>query len=485
MIRDRYIWSVAALVLTVASLVLAQPKDAVDMLRKSQTGERVLAYVEAFNTGDTAVMRRFFEANLSAEGKSARPVEVRVNRYREISREIRSMTLKEVRMVTDSLVVIIASNANQELMRMEFGFEAEPPHFLAGIAIELMEEPVSAEPETPLTLQEAVDRIHALVDSLAGKDEFSGNVLVTREEKPLARISVGMADAGLGVPVNDSTKFNLGSINKIFTKIAIGQLLQQGKLSIDSTFGAYLKDYPNPEIAGKVTIRQLLEMTSGIPDFFGEEFEQSPKDRFRTTADYIPLFANKPLWFEPGTDRRYSNGSYILLGAVIEAVTGISYYDYVREHVFRPAGMTNTDSYALDEIVPNRAVGWTTEGGNGSDKRHANIYTLPARGSAAGGGYSTTDDLRRFILALRDGKLLDGKYTSWILTGEYPHAETEEPVLPLTSGGMGIAGGSSGVNGVVECDLMSNTIIIVLSNYDPPSAERLGAAIRRILSRVQ
>ncbi len=483
--HNRYIWSVAALVLTAASLVLAQPKDAADTLRKSQTGERALAYVEAFNTGDTAAMRQYFEANLSAEGKSARPVEVRVGRYREIWREIRLMTLKEARVVTDSMVVVIASNANQELMRMEFGFEAEPPHFLTGIGIELMEGPVSSEPETPLTLQEAGDRIRQLVDSLAGEDEFSGNVLVIRDEKPLVRISVGMADAGFGVPVNDSTTFNLGSINKIFTKIAIGQLLQQGKLTIDSPFGKYLKNYPNPEVAGKVTIRQLLEMTSGIPDFFGEEFEQSPKDRFRTNADYIPLFADKPLWFEPGTDRKYSNGSYVLLGAVVESVTGISYYDYVRERIFRPAGMTSTDSYALDEIVTNRAVGQTTEGGNGSDKRHSNIYTLPARGSAAGGGYSTTDDLHRFIVALRDGRVLDSKYASWIITGEYPHAETEEPVLPLTSGGMGIAGGSPGVNGVIECDLMTKTIIIVLSNYDPPSAERLGAAIRRILGRVQ
>src|SRR5437879_6288617 len=132
-----------------------------------------------------------------------------------------------------------------------------------------------------------------------------------------------------------------------------------------------------------------MEHRSGLGDFFGPEFVAAPKNRIRSLADYLPFFVNKPLLFEPGAQQRYSNAGYIVLGMVIEKLSGTSYYDYVREHIFKPNGMTSTDSYALDDVVPRRATGYS--------ERHSNIYTLPARGSSAGGGYSTAGVLRRLV----------------------------------------------------------------------------------------
>ena len=160
-----------------------------------------------------------------------------------------------------------------------------------------------------------------------------------KDDKPIFEKAYGLANKETNTPNKTDTKFNLGSINKIFTRIAIGQLVQQGKISFDDKLGKYLPDYPNKDAAEKVTIRHLVTMKSGIGDFFGDKFTAMPKDKLRKNSDFIPLFADKPLAFEPGTNEQYSNGGYILLGAIIEKVSGKSYYDYVRENIFKPAGM--------------------------------------------------------------------------------------------------------------------------------------------------
>src|SRR5262249_33086022 len=158
-------------------------------------------------------------------------------------------------------------------------------------------------------------------------------------------------------------------------------------------------------------IQQLLTMTSGLGDIFGKKYDATPKSRLRTLADFLPLFVNEPLLFEPGTSRRYSNAGYVVLGLIIEKASGQGYHDYVREHRLRPAGMKNSDAYPQDAIVANRAVGYTRETEGDEPSRpdaplHVNIYALPAVSSSAGGGYSTAEDLLAFDQAMRANKLL-------------------------------------------------------------------------------
>jgi CubicO group peptidase (beta-lactamase class C family) len=266
------------------------------------------------------------------------------------------------------------------------------------------------------------------------------------------------------MPNRLDTKFNLGSINKIFTQIAIQQLVEQSKLSLDDTLGKHLPDYPNKQAAEKVTIKHLLNMQSGIGDFFGPKYEATPKNRIRSIKDYLPLFADQPLLFEPGSDRRYSNGGYVVLGAIIERITGQSYYDYVREHIFKPAGMNDTDSYEVEAVVPNLATGYIR---NESGARISNVYTKPARGSSAGGGYSTAEDLLKFSLALQVGKLLQANNANRML-----------------GGGLGVAGGAPGIAAELEIDRASGYTIIVLSNYDQPSAADLSKQIRQWITEI-
>ena len=318
--------------------------------------------------------------------------------------------------------------------------------------------------------QPPIDQITAAVDKAAAEDKFSGVVLVAKDGTPLLSRAWGMADPAKGIANRPDTKFNLGSINKIFTHVAIGQLAAVGKLSLTETIAKHLPDLNVPS-ADKITIEQLLQHRSGLGDIFGPKFMASHAS-LRKLSDYVPLFAGAPLSFEPGSDQKYSNAGFVVLGLIIEKVSGQSYYDYIRDHITKPAGMTDTASYAVDENVPNRAVGLTKRGPEGPlPARQNNINTLPARGSSAGGGYSTAADLLRFSQALLADKLLPKKWTDWVFTGKLDAPGQRN---------IGVAGGSPGVNAVLE--IAPPYTVIVMSNFDPPAAMEVGSEVRKLLS---
>jgi CubicO group peptidase (beta-lactamase class C family)/predicted aspartyl protease len=322
---------------------------------------------------------------------------------------------------------------------------------------------------TLIAAEPTIDQITAAVDKAAAEDKFSGVVLVAKDGTPLLSRAWGMADPAKGIANRTDTKFNLGSINKIFTHVAIGQLAAAGKLSLSDTIAKHLPDLPVPS-ADKITIEQLLQHRSGLGDIFGPKFMDSHAS-IRKLSDYVPLFAGAPLQFEPGADQKYSNAGFVVLGLIIEKVSGQSYYDYIRDHITKPAGMTDTASYAVDDDIPNRAMGLTKRGPDGPlPTRQSNINTLPARGSSAGGGYSTAVDLLRFSQALLADKLLPKKWTDWMFTGKFDATGHRN---------IGVAGGSPGVNAVLEIE--PPYTVIVMSNFDPPAAMEVGAEARKIL----
>jgi CubicO group peptidase (beta-lactamase class C family) len=264
-----------------------------------------------------------------------------------------------------------------------------------------------------LALADPAGALEATVDRAAADGKFSGVVLLAKEGKPVMLRAWGDGN-------RTDTKFNLASINKIFTQTAIAQLAAAGKLSLNDTVRKHLPDYPSP-VADKITVQQLVDHKSGLGDFFGPEYLAAPPSSIRKLSDYLPLFVDKPLEFEPGTEQRYSNAGFIVLGLIIERVTGQSYYDYVREHIFKPAGMKDTDSFAIDAKVPNRATPVTKRGST----------QLPGRGSSAGGGYSTAEDLLRFSQALRADKLVSKTWTDWIFRGNEQRFIDTHPRLAL------------------------------------------------------
>lgn len=470
-----------ALILLVTP-VLAQNTGTL-RLPSTEAGQRVAAYIKAFNSGDEQQMRAFFAENVSPHGLERRSVDERLGIYKQMRGQLETMELRRVLEATEVAVTVLIQTKKGEWFEIGFQFEAESPHKLVGLRVEDREAPAGGAqvntqtPATPLTEGEALALVEKQLSELVSADEFSGTVIIAKGDRPVLQKAYGLASLEYNVPNRIDTKFNLGSINKIFTQVAIGQLVEQGKLSFDDTLGKHLPDYPNRVAADKVTIRHLLDMASGIGDFFGPEFEAMPKDRLRTIKDFLPLFAGKPLEFEPGTKHQYSNGGYIVLGAIVEKVSAQDYYDYVREHIFKPAGMQNTDWYEADLPTPNMASGYTREGMEGKKARRNNLYTRPAKGSPAGGGYSTAEDLFKFALALQAGKLRQP---------EFREAKNSHPGNTTVFKGLGIGGGAPGINALLLVGASAKDYtVILMSNYDPPSAEAAGKKIRGLLARVK
>lgn len=252
-------------------------------------------------------------------------------------------------------------------------------------------------------------------DAEAGR--FSGAVLVARGDEVIYERAVGLADRATGRANTLDTPINLGSINKMFTGIAIAQLQAAGKLDWQDTVGRHLPDFPNATVRDKATLHQLLTHTSGVGSYWNAAHE-ARRHELDSHQAFLDTFVDEPLLFEPGQGLEYSNGGPVILGLVIEALSGDDYYQYIREHIYRPAGMQHADHYRRDDAQAGFAVGYA-RAGDGSWRDHRDGLSL--RGSAAGGGYASARDLHAFSKALAEGRLLPRETleTLW-----QPHVQT-------------------------------------------------------------
>jgi CubicO group peptidase (beta-lactamase class C family) len=314
----------------------------------------------------------------------------------------------------------------------------------------------AAVPPPPLHARMTPDELARALDgylsTLAAADVFSGVALVAKGDALLFHQAYGFADRANKIPNTPRTRFNLGSINKTFTQVAIAQLVEQGRLAPTDTLGKFFPDYPQAS-SRSATVQQLLSHRAGLADFFGPDFNREPKDRFRSNADYFRFVSARTPLFAPGERNQYCNGCYIALGAIVERVSGMPYEQYVAEHIFKRADMTSTGYPHVDAIEPNVAIGYTRRTDDG--QLRSNVYMHGAAGSAAGGGYSTASDLFAFVKARRQG------------------------LFPGSEKGIGIAGGAPGINAIAESN--GDWTVVVLTNFDPPTGEQLGLAIMKAL----
>lgn len=308
----------------------------------------------------------------------------------------------------------------------------------------------------------AIDQ--ALRDA-AAREMFSGTVLIARNGKVLLRGAYGEADRVRHIANSIDTPFDLASMGKLFTGIAVAQLVSEGKLSYDEPIEKYLPDYPNRDAASKITLRELLTHTSGLADIFSKPKPQIP---LRQLSDYYPLFANEPLLFEPGKGQSYSNTGFLVASMVVEAVSGEEFRHYLQHHIFDVAGMRSTGfgrphnaarpytrDNAEDPLNPNAR--WVS-----AESFYDRLLGGPAAGP--GGEYSTVSDLFRFAAALESGKLLPRKSFETLLhdgLGCECDARSGHEIYSHTGGGPGIDTG-------LKLDMNTDTVSIFLSNFSPP-----------------
>jgi CubicO group peptidase (beta-lactamase class C family) len=329
---------------------------------------------------------------------------------------------------------------------------------------------------------------------MAAAEAMSGAVLVALDGKPLFRKAYGFADKAAGRRNTPETRFAISSCNKMFTATVIGRLLERGRLKLQDRLSDHLPDMPR-ESASRVTLAQLLSHTAGFGSYMGHPDYARAKAAARTVADYMALVRDEPLQFEPGSRYAYSNSGYVMLGAVIERLTGRDYFEVVADEVYRPGGMRSTGHFALDDRTPGKAVGYT----NGCFARPNCTSTdwtdatgiWGVRGTPAGGGYSTVDDLLRFANALKAGRLLKpatrdlfiARHVAMDRTGGpidgYGYGFGDKLVKGLRT--IGHNGGTPGATAQLDMFETRPLTLVVLTNYD--GAQRpVSALLRRELT---
>jgi CubicO group peptidase (beta-lactamase class C family) len=447
-----------------SSVCLGQVKLPTD----TQAGQVCSAWLQAFNSGDPDTYRAFLQKYSPARLD-------RLDSAMEFRNRTGGLELKQVESSSPTEVVaIVEERGTEQFVRMTFVVDAAEPHNMTRVELNAIPTPAEFAPK-PLNESELVAALQKKVQQEADAGQFSGTVLLAKGGKPIFEQAYGMADREHKVSNTLATRFRIGSMNKMFTAVAVLQLVQAGKLKLDDSFGNYLTDYPNKELASKVTLHQLLTHTGGTGDIFGPDFDKH-RTELKTLQDYVKLYGKREAEFEPGSKWVYSNYGFILLGLVVEKVSGQSYYDYVNTHIYDVAGMKDTGSEPEDKIVANRSVGYMRP--PGSRDWQPNTDTLPYRGTSAGGGYSTAGDLLKFANALEQDKLLNAHYEELLTTGKVDegfarYAYGFEDKIVNGTRCFGHGGGAPGMNGDLQICPASGYVVTVLANMDPPTARRI------------
>lgn len=364
-------------------------------------------------------------------------------------------------------IVEVISSKNKLKYNLIINKEENPPHKFNYFTLQ---DPESQEiPKQPISELELKKALSSFINNLAAKDAFSGSVLVAKGRDIIYQDAVGYANRTWNEKNKIDTRFALGSINKMFTAIAALQLIEQGKLKFEDKLIQYVdKSWLPKEHADLITIRQLMTHTSGLGNFFNDEFNQSNKEIYRDLAAYKPLISKSELLFKPGTRNRYSNSGMLMLGLVIEKVSGESYYEYVQKNIYNKANMPNSGSFELDSVTNNLASGYLKR--SYSDQWVDSRYTRAIKGSPAGGGFSTLEDLHNFSLALTEFKLLSKAFTEDAYSEKtqynsafwygYGFSVSGEP----NNRKVGHGGAYLGVDARLDIHLDSGFFVVILAN---------------------
>jgi CubicO group peptidase (beta-lactamase class C family) len=426
--------------------------------------QTVRDFVRVVNAGDRATLRGFidqrFTNDVPADQRASRLTNIR-DRFGELS--IRSIDASNAKQPS----ALVQAGRTESWARVTVYLDNGTPARISRVGFVPARDPDA--PNRRLSDAEVVEQLEAYVKRLAARDVFSGTVMLAKAGKPLYQAAFGEANKDFGVKNTIDTKFNLGSMNKMFTAVATMQLVEAGKLSLDDTLGKFLRaGSMRADVLSKVRVKHLLTHTSGLGSYFSDEWDRQSRARYRTVDDWMGLVKDETLQFEPGTRWSYSNTGMLVLGKVIEAASGTDYFDYVRQRITGPAGMTSTDAYDLDRVNRNLAVGYEAERTPRGVEYRNNIFMHVIRGGPAGGGYSTVGDLTRFAEALKSGKLVSKESVRVLTT---PKPELSSPDYGFGFGVqaagriVGHSGGFPGINSQLDIYVGDDYTMAVMSNY--------------------
>jgi CubicO group peptidase (beta-lactamase class C family) len=488
---------VPALLALAGPTVPAQPApaDYTDdrALPAGRRGERVRQVLDAVGSGDPARVEALVKDAFGGPFRDI-PIEDHLDALLGLHDRSRGLDFHSVRRYTppgraEGEVVVARNRLTGGWEGLSFTFDGTPEERVTGLRISPARPPKDVPPAGPLSAEAARAELEAFVDRLAEAEAFSGTALLARDGSIVFEAARGVADRNHGVPMRLDSRLNLGSMNKMFTAVAIGQLVDEGKLSFEDPVSTLLdgKGWTKADLS-KVRVEHLLSHTSGLGSYFNDTYRRTARQLLRRIDDYKPLVAEETLAFEPGTSWRYSNTGMLLAGAAIEAATGRDYFDVVRERVYARAGMGDTDCYDVDLVSANLAVGYGRERAPSGPRWRANTFQHVIRGGPAGGGYSTVRDLLAFAEAMRRGALVSPA-TRERLWSAQPRIGSPEYGLGFGVGEdalgrrVGHSGGFPGISSVLDVYPETGWTVVVLSNVDGgmlPVAQKLREVAGRI-----
>ncbi|HUS34825.1 MAG TPA: serine hydrolase domain-containing protein [Verrucomicrobiae bacterium] len=453
--------------LVVAALSLSlSAAGASPELPSTPAGKVLAGYLEALNSGDKDKLAAFVKTH-----RPDRPGAVDI--MLDLQWNTGGLDLHSVESSQPlNIKAVLLEREGGRYNRMSVSVSDGNPAVITNITMVVIPPPPGARVPERLTQPAAVAAWTAEIEKAASNGKFSGVWLWAKNGGTITSGARGKADRERGIDNTLDTRFRIGSMNKMFTAVAILQLVERGRLSLDDTIGQILPDYPNTNVASRVTVRRLLSHTGGTGDIFGPQFD-SHRLELKTLQDYVKLYGRRDLRFEPGANWEYSNYGFLLLGVIIEKVSGKSYYDFVEENIYKIAGMTHSGSEPESVEVANRSKGYMRD----RFEIVSNEPTLPWRGTSAGGGYTTAGDLMKFAGALMSNKLLKAETLAeatrpQFKTGDYGFGfQIGRPDEPRT---YGHGGGAPGMNAILRVYPESRQCVIVLCNLDSPTASRIG-----------
>lgn len=383
---------------------LAQTLSATERTRIEQYGER---YIAALNSGTAAsfakALDEVYAASTLEKIGHARIQQQMERLHRDLGAlEYHHGELAEHKMgeSLSRVLHVYAKPSGASMWRdLQFRLEAMSPFKITELAfIAEVAEPVYL-PNGAITDPNTLSWLNNYLDRLIAQNDLYGSVLIAEGERIVFERTYGFADAKRSVKATAATRFNLGSGNKMFTALAVAQLVAAGKLSYDDPLIKFFPNFPQREFAEKATIHHLLSHTSGLGEFWTEEY-QKHRHEIKTLRDYLPWIHKAGVTFEPGKAFQYSNSNFLLAGLIIEQASGKDYYDYIRQNIYQPLGMTATDSYLHNDTQAALAAPLKRDGKNWI------VAEQGWRGSSTGGGYSTAQDILKFARGLAAGKIL-------------------------------------------------------------------------------
>lgn len=454
-----------------------------DELPKGKKGEIIIDFIESYNSFDADTFTNFVEQDFSEHFLNAFSLQSHVQYYTEYQHYLGKYTFECIRVYQENkdpnkLYFLLKNEYFNSFLEFRIEYEQQSGKIdkLSFSAFEPAAPPSYLD-KSNLTEDQFLANAEKLVTKLSKNDAFSGTALIAKKDSILYEYVTGESSKSYHAANNIDTKINLGSMNKMFTATGILKLVEQEKLSLTDTISKYVDtSWFDISILDKITIEQLLTHTSGLGNFFNEDFLNSSRDLYRNVNDFKKLLKNDTLLFEPGTRFEYSNIGFVLLGVIIEDVTGQNYFDYMKDNIYLPLGMNNTDCYDMDIPHENLAIGYISS--DNDEKWKNNLFLHVIKGGPSGGGFSTVRDLHKFALALLENKILTKESTELMWTIQQDAGRFGKGLGYESYGygtmikneenkqAVGHLGGFPGISAGLTIFPHDDYIICVLSNYD-------------------